>query len=344
MSIDSTQAGAVAATSAPAIDLTGRVRRASETFARPLLLACALFSGAVVGLVIAYVFWYAAPVFARQAVEFVTTGDWDVAIDMAWTEPDVVFGALPLIAGTTLTTLGALVVSVILGLGCAIFLAELAPDGLRRPLEAVIQLLAGIPSVVFGLVGLSVVVPLLSRVVPADSFEVVTDVPLEGDSLLAGVVVLSFMILPFFVTVAVDSLRAVPRSYVDGGLALGLDRWRAITRIQLPAAAPGLLAGAVLAIARAIGEAIALSMVAGSIAFIPTAKWGLKYFPFMPVRTMASAIVETGGEGMSIPLIQNALFGLAALLLLASLSSSLVARFIVNWWGRRLSLDTGRSL
>jgi len=156
--------------------------------------------------------------------------------------------------------------------------------------------------------------------------------------------VLAFMILPFFVTVAADSLRAVPRSYVEGGLALGMNRWRSITRIQVPAAAPGLLAGAVLASARAIGEAIALSMVAGSIAFIPSLEWGLKYFPFMPVRTMASAIVETGGEGMSIPLIQNALFGLAALLLAASLSLSLIARWIVNWYGRRLSLDTGRSL
>jgi ABC-type phosphate transport system permease subunit len=162
--------------------------------------------------------------------------------------------------------------------------------------------------------------------------------------MLAGVVVLSFMILPFFVTVATDSLRAVPRSYVNGGLALGMQRWRAITRIQVPAAAPGLLAGAVLAAARAIGEAIALSMVAGSIAFIPSFEWGLKYFPFMPVRTMASAIVETGGEAMSIPEIEAALFGLAALLLFASLSLSLIARWVVDWYGKRISLASGRSL
>lgn len=344
MSSDSIEAGGVLMAPEPRIDLARRVKHTSEYLAQPLLWICAVFSGAVVGLVIAYVFWYAVPIFSRQALAFITTGDWDTAIDMAWTEPDVIFGALPLIAGTTLTTVGALVVSVVLGLGCAIFLAELAPDSLRRPLEAVIQLLAGIPSVVFGLVGLSVVVPLLSGLVPKDAYDVVTDIPLEGDSLLAGIIVLSFMILPFFVTVAVDSLRAVPRSYVDGGLALGIDRWRTITRIQLPAAAPGLLAGVVLAIARAIGEAIALSMVAGSIAFVPSAKWGLQYFPFMPVRTMASAIVETGGEGMSIPLIHDALFGLAAMLLLASLVLSLVARMIVNWWGRRLALDTGRSL
>ncbi len=344
--MSSTESAAEAVAPAPDvdIDLTGRVKRLSESIARPALLACAVFSGAVVTLVIAYVFWYAIPVLLEQGWEFVSTGGWDISIDEAWTEPAVTFGALPLIAGTTLTTLGALLVSVALGLGCAIFIAELSPDAVRRPLEAVVQMLAGIPSVVFGLVGLSVVVPFLQGLVPADSYDVVTEVPLEGDSLLAGVIVLSFMILPFFVTVAVDALRAVPRSYTDGGLALGLSRWRSITRIQVPTAAPGLLAGAVLASARAIGEAIALSMVAGSIAFIPSLEWGLKYFPFMPARTMASAIVESGGEGMSIPLIQNAMFGLGALLLFASLSLSIIARVIVNWYGRRLSLDTGREL
>ena len=324
--------------------LFNRVRRPSERIAGPLLAACALFSGAVVTLVIAYVFSYAFPLFARQGWEFVTTGDWDTAIDMAWEGPGVVFGALPLIAGTTLTTLGALLVSGVLGLGCAIFLAELAPDHIRVPIETVVQLLAGIPSVVFGLVGMAVVVPALEYLVPADSMDVVTEIPLEGASMLAGVIVLSFMILPFFVTVATDSLRAVPRSYVNGGMALGMHRWRAITRIQVPSAAPGLLAGVVLSAARAIGEAIALSMVAGSIAFLPSLEWGAKYFPFMPVRTMASAIVETGGEAMSIPDIEAALFGLAALLLLASLSLSLMARWVVNWYGKRISLASGRTL
>ncbi|MDZ4170346.1 MAG: phosphate ABC transporter permease subunit PstC [Coriobacteriia bacterium] len=333
-----------ASTKTPTVDLSSRVKRVGEHVAAPVLAACAIFSGALVTLVIAYVFRYAAPLFATQGLAFVTTGDWDTAIDIAWSESAVVFGALPLIIGTTLTTLGALAVSVVLGLGCAIFIAELAPDWLRTPLESVVQLMAGIPSVVFGLVGLAVVVPVLTKLVPADAMDVVPDVPLEGASLLAGVLVLSFMILPFFVTVAVDSLRAVPRGFFEGGLALGMHRWRAITRIQVPAAAPGLLAGAVLAAARAIGEAIALSMVAGSIAFIPSMEWGVQYFPFMPIRTMASAIVETGGEAMSIPDIEAALFGLAALLLVASLSLSLFARWIVDWYRRRLSLDTGRSL
>lgn len=319
-------------------------RRTSDAIAKPLLAACAIFSGTVVLFVLYFVFEAAWPVFAHQGWEFVTQANWDEAIDLAWSEVDVTFGAFPLIAGTVITTVGALVCSIVLGLGAAIFLAELAPERARRPIEAVVQLLSGIPSVVFGLVGMALVIPALDVLLPADAMDVVTDIPLEGASLLAGIIVLTFMILPFFVTVAVDALRAVPKSYTQGGLALGMTRWRSIVRIQLPTAAPGLLAGAVLAAARGIGEAIALSMVAGSLAYTPSFEWGLQYFPFMPIRTMASAIVETGGEAMSIPVIEAALFGLAALLLVGSLALSVSARGIVAWYSNRMSISTDRSL
>ncbi len=322
----------------------GRRSRTGDRIAETLIASAAVLSGSFVLLVIAFVFWYAAPLFADQGWPFVSTGGWDGQIEEAWEMVRVTFGALPLLAGTLLSTTGALIVSTVIGLGCAIFIAELSPKSLRRPFETLIQLLAGIPSVVFGLVGLVAVVPFLTRFVPADSFEAVADVPLDGASLLAAVIVLSFMILPFFVTVAVDSLRAVPRSYMAGGMALGMRRWRAIVRLQVPAAIPGLLAGIVLASARAVGEAIALSMVAGSIAYVPTLEYGLKYFPFMPIRTLASAIVETGGEAISIPAIQAALFGLAALLLLFSLALSVSARVMVAWLSKRMRLDTGRSL
>jgi len=189
-----------------------------------------------------------------------------------------------------------------------------------------------------------VVVPVLMNWIPANSFEVVTDIPLDGASLAAAVLVLTFMILPFFTSVAVDSLRAVPRHYSDGSLALGLSKWRTITKVQVPAAVPGLLAGAVLASGRAIGEAIAISMVSGSIAFIPTLKYGLQYFPFMPIRTLASTLVENGGETMSVPNIRVALFGLAALLLIWSLLLSVTARLLIGWYSKRMSVSTGRSL
>jgi phosphate ABC transporter permease protein PstC len=322
----------------------GRRNRVSERVAAALLATCAVFSGLVVIFVVIFVFREAMPLFVRQGWYFLSHIGWDGQLDDAWTDTSALFGAAELIAATALTTLGAITASVILGLGCAVFLAEVAPAWLRKPVEIVIQLLAGIPSVVFGLVGLMVVVPLLTLWIPADSFEVVTDIPLDGASLAAAIIVLTFMILPFFTAVAVDSLRSVPRPYFDGSLALGLTKWRTISKVQVPAAVPGLLAGAVLASGRAIGEAIAISMVSGSIAFIPTLKYGLQYFPFMPVRTLASTLVENGGETMSVPNILVALFGLAALLLIWSLLLSLTARLLIGWYSSRTAVSTGRSL
>jgi phosphate ABC transporter permease protein PstC len=329
------------------IDLTEKIgHRGSDRMMPPLLAACALFSGVIVAIVVVFVAQRAWPTFAAEGHHFLTHGGWDTQIEDALYGAGVAFfGAKPLILGTLYTTMGAVIISLVLGLGCAIFLAELSPRWARRPLESVVQLLAGIPSVVFGLVGLAVVVPFITDyVLPQNYDSIVTDIPLEGASLLAGILVLSFMILPFFVTVATDSLRAIPRSYVDGGLALGMTRWRTITRIQLPAAAPGVVAGIVLAAARGVGEAIALSMVAGAIAYSPTMAHGPLYFLLMPVRTMASAIVETGGEAMNVPSIGAALFALAFLLLLFSVVLSIIARWAFVVFNRRMGAVSGRKV
>jgi phosphate transport system permease protein len=329
------------------IDLTEKIgHRGSDRLMPPLLAACALFSAVIVAIVVAFVAQRAWPTFAAEGHHFLTHGGWDTQIeDALYGAGAAFFGAKPLILGTLYTTAGAVIVSLVLGLGCAIFLAELSPRWARRPLESVVQLLAGIPSVVFGLVGLAVVVPFITDyVLPSNYDSIVTDIPLEGASLLAGILVLSFMILPFFVTVATDSLRAIPRSYVDGGLALGMTRWRTITRIQLPAAAPGVIAGIVLAAARGVGEAIALSMVAGAIAYSPTMAHGPLYFVLMPVRTMASAIVETGGEAMNVPSIGSALFALAFLLLVFSVILSVIARWAFIVFNRRMGAVSGRKV
>ncbi len=337
-----------AGTPAPeGIDLSERVSRTSSDRYMPYLLgAAAIFSGLVVTLLIVFVVQKAWPVFHAEGWRFLTHGGWDTQLEDAWDPAGrAFFGVKQLIAGSVFSTMGALVVSLVLGLGCAVFVTELAPSWIKLPFESVVQLLAGIPSVVFGLVGLMVVVPFISdHVVPANIGDIVPEIPINGSSLLAGVTVLSFMILPFFVTVAADSLRAIPRSYIDGGLALGMTRWRTITRIQLPAATPGLIAGLVLAAARGIGEAIAISMVAGAIAFVPTLQHGPLYMMLEPIRTMASAIVENGGEAMSVPAIAAALFGLATLLLLFSISLSLLARWSFSLFNRRMGIVTDRSL
>jgi phosphate transport system permease protein len=326
----------------PTLDLQQAPARDGGWLVRPLLLGSALFSGLVVGVVVAFVIWRSWGLWHAEGVKFLTTGGWDQQLQDAW-NGSATFGASELIAGTALSTVGAVLIALIVGLGAAIFVAELCPRWLRRPVEASIQLMAGIPSVVFGLVGLAVVVPLLmDHAIPGNAGDVMPDIPLDGTSLLAGVIVLTFMILPFFVTVAVDALRAVPRAYVDGGMALGMTRWRATTRLQLPAATPGLVAGIVLAASRGIGEAIAMSMVAGSLALIPTPAHGPLLFALQPIRTVASAIVDTGADASDVPSIASAMFALAAVLLVLSLALSLAARGAFSVFSRRMSVVSDR--
>ena len=328
---------------APRVSLT-RPRRVGERAVEALLRIATVISGAFILLVAAYVLVRGVPALFEYGWGFLLQGGWDGDLEAAWSEPaSVAFGARPLIAGSLLSTTMALAAAVVIGTGAAIVITELAPPQLRRPFEAIIQLLAGIPSIVFGLVGFTILVPLVSlRVVPANAFDEVPNIPFDGQSLLTAVIVLTFMIVPFYVSVAVDSLRAVPRPLLDGGRALGMSRWRVIRQIQIPVAFPGLVAGAMLSSARAIGEAIALSMVAGALALTPSLSNGPLYFLLTPIRTMASAIVETGGEAMSIPSIASALFALAALLLIASLVLSSIARIAFVMSARKVDASQGR--
>ncbi|MBI5232254.1 MAG: hypothetical protein HY876_08835, partial [Coriobacteriales bacterium] len=160
---------------------------------RLLLAAATVFSGGVVLLIVFFVVRSAIPVFAHEGLSFLTGTDWDRALERAWVEPTFWgFGARPVIIGTLLTTGGALATTLVLGLGCAVFLAELAPQRLVGPFQALVRLLAGIPSVVFGLIGLTFFVPILQQAFVTDALTVkFPDVPLDGQSLMAGVIVLT---------------------------------------------------------------------------------------------------------------------------------------------------------
>jgi phosphate ABC transporter permease protein PstC len=327
----------------PSFDLHTPAARDGEWLIRPILLLAALCSGLVVTLVVAFVFWRAWPLWHVEGLKFLTTSGWDSQLENAWNSGGVTFGALSLVVGTVLTTVGSVLVAGVIGTGAAVFLAELAPKWLRGPVEAVVQLMAGIPSVVYGLVGLAVVVPyIMNNMIPDNAAQVLPDIPLDGTCLLAGIIVLSFMILPFFVSVALDALRAVPRSYMDGGMALGMTRWRAITTLQIPAATPGLVAGIVLASSRAVGEAIALSMVAGSLAMVPEFNHGVLYTVLQPIRTMASAIVDTGADASDVPAIASAMFALASVLLVVSLGLSLTSRWAFKLFNMRTNVVSER--
>ncbi|MEL7566428.1 MAG: phosphate ABC transporter permease subunit PstC [Dehalobacterium sp.] len=243
------------------------------------------------------------------------------------------FGALGLLLGTMTTTLGALLIAVPLGIGTSIVIAELSPHWVRSVLQLVVRLLASIPSIIYGLIGLLVVVPFIQKLFITGEMQVqyIEYFQLTGNSMLAGILVLSIMIVPFIIALSVDAINAVPRRYKEASLALGLSHWCTITRVILPAAKSGILAGIILATGRAVGEAIALSMVSGGVGNIPHLSDGPVFF-LTPVLTLASAIVNKS-EMMSAPSIESALFACGVILLLTTTLLSLgakLAEFLVK--------------
>ncbi|MFZ5899577.1 MAG: phosphate ABC transporter permease subunit PstC [Bacillota bacterium] len=316
----------------------GRRRALKEGFIEKILFLFTLLSGILIFFVMFFVLNKGWPVLQANGLGFVFAAGWDQDFQAAWLAsadaPQWQFGALPLIAGTVYTTLGALCVAVPLGLGCAIFLTEMCPLWLRKPLESTVRLLAAIPSVIFGLIGLLVVVPFIATHFISNelALKMINICALDGTSLLAGVIVLSMMISPIFIALASDALRAVPQRYKEAAFALGVTHWRTIVKVLIPAARKGILAGAILATGRAIGEAIALSMVTGSVAHLPSPTHGLVFF-LEPVRTLASTIVDNG-EGMGAVTCESALFACGSLLLISCLLLNLCARFVMGATGK----------
>lgn len=301
-----------------------------ERIIEKMLLALTILSSILIFFVMFFVLSKAAPVLKASGLGFVFSGGWDGQFLKAWqasvNQPLWRFGALPLIAGTLFTTSGALVVCLTFGLGCAIFLTEMCPVWLQTPLKSTIRLLAAVPSVIYGLVGLMTVVPFISKHLISNelSLRMISICALDGTSLLAGVIVLSMMIGPIFIAMASDAIKSVPKRYKEASLSLGVSHWRTIVKIVLPAARSGIVAGAILAAGRAIGEAIALSMVTGSVGNLPNPAHGLVFF-LEPVRTLASTIVDNA-EGMSVATCESALFACGSFLLLSCVVLSLFAR------------------
>jgi phosphate transport system permease protein len=182
-----------------------------------------------------------------------------------------------------------------LGVGCAILLAEVAPHRVRQFLRPAVELLVGIPSVVYGLVGLVLIVPLVRQIGG------------PGFSVAAGVIVLTAMVLPTIVSISEDSIRAVPKSHKEGALALGATHWQTIWRVLLPASRSGIAASIILAMGRAIGEAMAMIMVMGNAVRIPTS-------PLDPARTLAGGIAVEVNYAAGLH--QSALFAIAIVLFL----------------------------
>jgi phosphate ABC transporter permease protein PstC len=235
--------------------------------------------------------------------------------------------AWPLLYGTALITVTSLVLGLVFALLAAIFIVELAPQRLRRLLEPAVRLLAAVPSVIYGLIGVLVLVPFVgNHLISTQRKEsVIYVVQLSGGSVLVAVTILTVMITPIMIALIVTALRAVPPAWTEGSAALGVNRWRTVWTISVRAVRPAIIAAAVLASARALGEAIMLSMVSGSVGFAPNPLDGLTFL-FEPARPLAAAIVE-GGEGFSVKPYGQTLYAFGAVLLVSSLLLSLGAHY-----------------
>lgn len=225
--------------------------------------------------------------------------------------PAPLFGIVPLVTGTLWVSLAAILFALPLGMAVAIYMAELANERVRRLLKPVIELLAGIPSVVYGFFGLVVIVPMIQQVF---------DLPV-GETALAGSVILAIMALPTIITVAEDSIRNVPRAVKEASLALGATQWQTIRRVVLPYSVSGIMAAVVLGIGRAIGETMAVLMVTGNSAIIPH---GL----LEPVRTIPATIAAELGEAPSGGVHYEALFLLGCILFVITLVISITAEMM----------------
>jgi len=221
------------------------------------------------------------------------------------------FGILPLLLGSFMVTLGAIIVALPLGLGCAIYLSEIARPCIRDITKPFIEMLAGIPSVVYGFFGLVFLAPLIQKIghLPTG---------LTGGT---ASIILGIMALPTVTSIAEDAISSVPRNLREASLALGATRWETITRTVLPAAKSGIFTSAILGVGRAIGETMTVLMVAGGSAVIPS------HF-FRPVRTMTATIAAEMGEAPIGSLHHHALFAIGLVLFLLTLGLSLVAEWV----------------
>ncbi len=233
--------------------------------------------------------------------------------------------AWPLLWGTILPTGIAVVLGLGLSLLSAIFIVEFAPEPIRRVLDPVVRLLAGVPSVIYGLIGILVLVPWVNDHLISEgrkqSVEYV--VQLNGAGLMVASLILMVMIVPIMVAITVSALAAVPRSWTEGSAALGVNRWRTMWRVSVRAARPAIVAGAVLATARALGEAIMLAMVGGGRIFAPNLADGLTAL-YEPVRPLAAAIIADKDNLSVVPLSQT-LYAMAAVVLVSAAFLSLAA-------------------
>ena len=276
-----------------------------EGFMRAVFTACGLVAVVFVCFITAYLIIAGVPAIGEIGIKEFLFGDvW------ASTAAEPRFGILPFILTSVYGTLGAVLIGVPIGLMCAVFLAKMAPKRVAALLRHAVELLSGIPSVVYGLIGMILLVPAVREFFGLP----------DGANLLSAILVLAVMILPSIISVSETAIKAVPREYEEASLALGATKTETVFKVILPAARSGIAAAVVLGIGRAIGEAMAVMMVAGNVANMP----GL----FKSVRFLTTAVASE--MSYSAGLQRQALFSIALVLFVFIMIINLLLNFVIK--------------
>jgi len=282
-----------------------RLSRLAERADRPIFFVFGVVGLVALAVILFFVIREAVPVFRYVSASELLGPSW-----YPTSEPPF-FGALPMIAATGLVTLGALLLAIPLGFASAGFVSEIAPPAFRDLAKSLLELLAAIPSVVYGFFGLTVVAPFVQR-----AFGLPT-----GQNALTASLILGLMALPTVASLAEDALTAVPKAHREASLALGASRWETTWRVVFPSAFSGLFGAAVLGMGRAVGETMAVLMVAGNS---PVLTWSF----LRPVRTLTAGIALEMAEAPYRSVHYHALFMLGAILLLITLATNGLAEWL----------------
>jgi len=270
-------------------------------------MAIALSAITMLVLIVLFIIKEGLPfIFKIGITDFLLSTDWEPAAGK--------YGIFPMIAGSLWVTLGAILVGVPLGLAGAVFLSEFIPQWAMKTIKPTIELLAGIPSVVYGFIGVMVLAPLIREYLGG-----------PGLSIMAASIILGIMILPTVMSISIDSIKAVPNSYREGAFALGATHWQTIHMVVIPAARSGIIAGIILGLGRAIGETMAVIMVAGNVK--------LPNSPLDSVRTLTANIALEMGYATGMH--RQALFATGVVLLIIIMLLNYIAMTAIRDRGKK---------
>lgn len=284
-----------------------------EKLGKGITFLCLLLIVFIVAMILLFVAQKGLSTFFVNKInplKFLFGSEWNPSVKDVTGKPYL--GALPMILGSFIVTILSALIATPFAIGAAVFMTEISPKYGAKILQPVVELLVGIPSVVYGFIGLQIVVPFVRSLFGGTGF-----------GILAGVFVLFVMILPTVTFMTVDSLKAVPRHYKEASLAMGATRWQTIWRVILNAAKPGIFTAVIFGMARAFGEALAIQMVVGNSAVIPTSL-------VTPAATLTSVLTMGIGNTVMGTVQNNVLWSLALVLLLMSLAFNMVMKFITR--------------